>query len=211
MGWIFALAVLAGGLPTPAATQTEPEFPNLAAYAFDARQAGIIMARIAGHARKVPEAIALFKELSKSYPDDEEIKVMFCTFLLDIQRYDMAQHELTQLLQKNPGHPHAQRLQARLYVELEQYGQASALYERLIQSTPNDAVAWNDYAGARLDNTQWPEALANYSRVIELQPENREARRIVYDILKTHGPRLDIGYDFYDQMEGRCHHPDRLP
>ncbi len=194
------LLVLTMGVPALAGQDTGPESGNLAAENIDTRQAGLIKARIYSHEGKVDEALTIFETLRKTYPRDTDIRIEYCGFLLDQHLYDMAQYELTALFLDEPENHQAQRLQARLYWELSQYGWASALYDRIVRSDPNDAVAWSDYASARLNNTQWAEALANYSRVLELQPDNREVRKVVYDIHKTYGPKLDVSYERYDQM-----------
>ncbi len=198
----LALLVLTLGAPVGAvggfASGTEDPASILD---FDERQATLIEARIASHAGKVAEAMVLYRKLRKSFPDDVNIRVEYCTFLLDHRQYALARDELTKLFRDDPTNPQAQRLQARLYWELAQYGWSSALYGRIVEYDPNDAVAWSDYAGARLNNTQWAEALANYSRVLELDPDNREVRRVVYEIHKQYGPRLDVGFDRYDQTD----------
>lgn len=194
------LLALAVDIPALAANGTNQDSGNINADPFDYRQASLIEARIHSHAGKIPEAMAIFKKLRAKCPQDVELHIEYCTFLLDQHLYDLAQDELTALLLDEPENPQAQRLQARLYMELSRYGWSSALYDRIVGADPNDAIAWSDYAGARLNNTQWAVALANYSRVLELQPENREARNTVYEILKAHGPRLDVGYERYDQM-----------
>ena len=200
LAMFLLLLALAIGMPALAANDAGQNSGNMNVHAFDQRQASLIEARIYGHAGKVPEAMAIFKKLREDYPDNVELHIEYCTFLLDRRLYDLAQDELTTLLLDDPENPQAQRLQARLYMEHSQYGWSVALYDRIVGADPNDAVAWSDYAGARLNNSQWAAALANYSRVLELQPENREARNTVYEILKTHGPRLDVGYTRYDQI-----------
>jgi hypothetical protein len=200
MAWTVVLLACWLGVPAQHVSSAEPDKPAMApATVFDARQADLIEARIDARSGKVAKAMAIYQHLRTTYPADREIQIEYCSFLVDQREYELAQGELTRLLNEAPTHRQAQQLQARLYGELAAYGWSVFFYDRLIQADPNDAGVWSDYAGARLNRSQWAAALANYSRVLELDPDNRDVRQMVHQILKDHGPRLDINHQRYAQ------------
>lgn len=202
--WPLGVGLLCGCwliVPTPVAGGNQPDSAGLqSSMAFDARQAALIEARIYSRAAMVAKAMAAYERLRRDFPADTEIREAFCAFLLDHRQYEQAQHELTALLRETPTHAGAQRLQARLYSEQARYGGSVAIYDDLIQALGSDGDIWSDYAAARLGNAQWSAALNNYSRVLEADPDNRDARQMVHQILREHGPRMDLGYRRYEQL-----------
>jgi len=201
--WVWMLMLPAFFIGSPA-LPVWGAGPNAAVQApmpdFNHRQAALIEARIYSHAGDVAKAMAIYRRLRATDPSDREIQMEYCTFLVDQRQYELAQAQLTDLLTVDPMNQRAQHLQARLYGEQAQYGWSVYLYDRIVQSDPNDTNVWSDYAGARLASAQWAAALSNYSRVLEQDPDNRDVRQLVHEIIKAHGPRLDINHRRYEQL-----------
>ena len=166
----------------------------------DQRQLFLIEARIYSRSGMVSKALEIYERLRDAYPADRDIQEAYIEFLVDQRYYERAQYELSELLGEDPANLRGQRLQARLYYEQAQYGWTFAIYDKLLQTDQNDAGVWSDYASARQNNTQWSDALNYYSRVLELDTDNRDARQAVHEILRTHGPRLDLGHRRYEQI-----------
>ncbi len=164
------------------------------------RQMALIEARILGRLQRVPEAMRCFKALRQAYPADTEIREAYIFFLIEHGYYDLAQPELSELMEMEPANVRARRLQARLYTGQAQFGRSFSVLEHLSTLYPHDAGIWNDYAAARMDGGQWVDALHHYSRVLELDTDNRDARRAVHDILRQYGPRTVFDHRRYEQI-----------
>lgn len=201
--WTWMLLIVACCIVIPVSPVFAAE-PNAVAQTawpdFNHRQTALIKARIYSHSGDVAKAMAIYRHLMATNPSDREIHMEYCTFLLDQRQYALAQAQLTDLLTVDPTNQRAQHLQARLYSEQTQYGWSVYLYDRILQLDPGETTVWSDYAGARLASSQWAAALSNYSRVLEQDPDNRDVRQLVHELLKTHGPRLDINYRRYEQL-----------
>jgi tetratricopeptide (TPR) repeat protein len=168
----------------------------------DLRQMERIEARILSRKGFHEKSLEIYHRLREQYPEDEAIWEDYIETLVDSYQYESAQTEISTLLKKNPNNVRAKRIQARIYMELRQYTWTFQVFDQLLSVNRTDAGIWADYAFARLDAQEWSPALDYLCRVLEIDPENREALRGVHEILKTHRPRLDVGFFNHHQEAG---------
>ena len=166
------------------------------------RQMDQIRARILSRLGQVPRSLAAYRDLRQRYPQDPEIRIEYAETLVDEGFLALATAELETLHRQRPDDPRVQRLQARLQILKGRPDRALPVLARLSRQYPRDAGIWSDYAQAQLADGRWAAALDHYSRVIEIDPDNLEARRSVHEILHTHRPWLENGFQTYRQRSG---------
>lgn len=163
---------------------------------------GMIRARILSRQGRVPESLALYRELRSRYPGDKEIWLDFIETLVNEALYEAAEPELSAFLDRYPGDQRALRIRARTFFEQGRFASTYPVYDRLLETFSEDAGIWSDYGYARQQDGDWSGALHCFSRALELDSENDDTLRSVHGILREHLPRVDAGYRVYRQEEG---------
>jgi tetratricopeptide (TPR) repeat protein len=165
------------------------------------KQMDLIRARILSRQGRIPESLALYRELRSRYSDDKEIWIDFIETLVNEGFYEAAELELNAFLDRYPGDQRALRIQARVFFEQGRFASTYPVYDRLLEIFSEDAGIWSDYGYARQGDGDWAGALDCFSRALELDPENKDTLQSAHGILREHSPRVDAGYRIYRQEE----------
>lgn len=123
-------------------------------------------------AGKAEEAIPIYRELTRAYPNDAAILVNLSIAEFKAKRYRDAAEHAASAIRLQPDSLAANLFLGSSYVELAEYSLAVSPLEKVLAAQPRERNARLMLAAALLNLERYEEAVAHFQKARELAPEN---------------------------------------
>lgn len=139
------------------------------------------LAKLSLFMQKPEQAIEVYRDYVRTYPDDVQYKFAFAALLVEQQQFDEAETYVDALLKLNETHPLLNQYKGFILANERNYEAALDAFETAIQQGRNDPAMWLTAGYSAYQQQDFPAVIRYLSMIASDLPENHAGLRMLAD------------------------------